>query len=120
MAYLATTTNLNETVRAALHEVDPAISFSNVSCLLYGTATGTRIEYLYERRGAIVYPIDPATLAYIIDFRHAFPNVRYEPFYDKTRGEHTAKLVVFPFREVAGVTNCPGPVALRAAKEVVR
>src|SRR5579863_5444009 len=118
MAYLAITTNLNETVLTALHEVDPTISVSNVSCQLYGTATGRRIEYIYEGRGAIVYPVDPATPAYIIDFRGAYPDVKYEPFYDKTSGQYTARLVIFPFRAVAGVTNTPGPVALRAAKEV--
>jgi hypothetical protein len=60
MAYIATTTNLNNMVTAALHEVDPTISVStSSSCLVYGTGTGSQIDYLYERRGAIVYPVDP-------------------------------------------------------------
>jgi hypothetical protein len=121
MAHLAITTNLNDTVTAALHEVDPTISVSTASsCLVYGTATGSRIDYLYERRGAVVRPVDPATPAYIIDFRQAYPDVKYERFYDTTCGEYTAQLVVFPLREVAGITNSLRPVALRAAKEVIR
>jgi hypothetical protein len=121
MPFLVITTNLNDTVIAALHEADPTISVSTASSgLVYGTATGSQINYLYERRGAVVYPADPATPAYIIDFRHAYPDVKYERFYDTTRSEYTAQLVIFPLREVAGVTNSPRPVALRAAKEVVR
>jgi hypothetical protein len=108
MAYLAITTNVNDTVMQALREVDDAITFStSPSGIVYGTATARFIMPGYDNRYFTVRPEDPDAILYSIQFRYLpQTDVRYSNyFYNPAQDENMPRTAVFPIRDVVGVSG---------------